>query len=345
QEVVERIERIFVKNPNVEFTVSTLGTQPQTGNGVVNQGSNYAGVQATLYERGAFLDKIKGILPWHHDEEKLRWIDADVVNADLLKQVGRIPGADVTVQAAGGFSFGAPIQLSFTSDNHDLLVATSQKVRDALASGAVKGVINPQVSSKAGKPELRIFPDRLALADRGVTPQALGGAVRTLYQGDDSTKLRIAGREYDVRVLLDYADRNDPNTLATVPITYNNGAPIYLSQVAKIRQAPGLTKITRRSRAEEILVTADVLPGVEAGTINTQVRTWLDSSKLLPQGVTIRQLGSADSQAREQGGLILAFVAGLLAVYLVLASLYNNWLYPFIIQLAQPQAIVGAILG
>lgn len=341
QQVVERIERVFVKNPNVEFTVSTLGTQPQTGNGVVNQGSNYAGVQATLYERGAFLDKVKF---WEHGE-KLRWIDATEVNAELLKQVGHIPGAQVTIQAAGGFSFGSPIQLSFTSDNHDLLVTTTQKVRDALAGGAVKGVINPQVSSKAGKPELRVFPDRLALADRGITPQTLGGAVRTLYQGDDSTKLRIAGREYDVRVMLDYQDRDDPNTLGTVPITYGGGAPVFLSQVAAIRQAPGLTKITRRARAEEILVTADTLPGVEAGTINGQVRAWLDSSKILPEGVTIRQLGQADSQAREQGGLILAFVSGLLAVYLVLASLYNNWLYPFIIQLAQPQAIVGAMLA
>jgi HAE1 family hydrophobic/amphiphilic exporter-1 len=36
---------------------------------------------------------------------------------------------------------------------------------------------------------------------------------------------------------------------------------------------------------------------------------------------------------------------GLLLVYMILASLFNNLLYPFIVQLAQPQALVGALLG
>lgn len=342
QEVVERIEKIFMANPNVEYTLSTLGSQPQGGNqGAPNSGSNYAGVQATLYERGATLDRLK----FWHKGEKLRWIDATEVSSELMQKVGRVPGANVTIAAAGGFSFGAPVQLSFTSDNHDQLVATAQKVRDELAKGVVKGIINPEVSSKAGKPELRILPDRLALADRGIDPQVLGGAVRTLYQGDESTKLRISGREYDVRVMLALEDRNDPNTLANVPITFAGGAPVFLSEVADIRQAPGLTKITRRGRAEEILVTADVLPGVETGSVNQEVSAWLESSKILPEGVTKRQLGAADAQAREMMPLFMAFFAGLAAVYLVLASLYNNWLYPFIIQLAQPQAIVGAMLA
>ncbi|MER3496776.1 MAG: hypothetical protein C4320_08440, partial [Armatimonadota bacterium] len=328
EEVVKQIERVFMSDKNVKFTLSTLGSEPSGGrNGVSNQGSNYAGVQGTLYERGAFLDRVKF---WQ--KEQLRWIPAEEVTATLLRKVGKIPGAKITVSAGGGFGFGAPVQLSFTSDNHDLLLATAQKVRDGLASGKVPGVINPEVSSKAGKPELRVIPDRLALADAGLDPTTLGAAVRTLYQGDNSTKLRIQGREYDVRVLLDYADRDDPNTLATVPITFGRGAPIFLSGVSEIRRSPGLTKITRRDRAEEIQV-------------NTAVQKWLNDESLVPDGVNQRTLGQADSQARESGGLILAFVLGLISVYLVLASLYNNWLYPFIIQLAQPQAIVGALLG
>jgi HAE1 family hydrophobic/amphiphilic exporter-1 len=56
-------------------------------------------------------------------------------------------------------------------------------------------------------------------------------------------------------------------------------------------------------------------------------------------------LGQAQAQAREMGGLIGAFLLGLVLVYMVLASLYDNLLYPFIIQLAQPQALTGAILA
>jgi HAE1 family hydrophobic/amphiphilic exporter-1 len=59
--------------------------------------------------------------------------------------------------------------------------------------------------------------------------------------------------------------------------------------------------------------------------------------------VNYKPLGQADFQARESGNLFLALGLGLVLVYMLLASLYDNLLYPFIIQIAQPQAMVGAL--
>ena len=145
--------------------------------------------------------------------------------------------------------------------------------------------------------------------------------------------------------MMTYADRDNPDTLASIPVKYKNGNPIYLGSVATIEPTPGLSKITRRGRIEEIVVNADLLPGYENGTVNAKLREYIEKEKLVPAGVTSKPLGQADSQARESGFLVSAFLTGLLAVYLVLAALYNNWLYPLIIQVAQPQAIVGALLA
>jgi HAE1 family hydrophobic/amphiphilic exporter-1 len=79
--------------------------------------------------------------------------------------------------------------------------------------------------------------------------------------------------------------------------------------------------------------------------VQAQINTWLTTNHMVPEGVTYKPLGQADSQAREMGGIILAPILGLLFVYMLLASLYDNLLYPWIIQLAQPQALVGALLA
>ena len=93
------------------------------------------------------------------------------------------------------------------------------------------------------------------------------------------------------------------------------------------------------------LVTADLLPGYASGSVQAQIDSWLKAQKLVPATVAYKPLGQADAQNRETGFLFSALGLGLILVYFLLASLYDNWLYPFIIQLSQPQAIVGAILA
>ncbi|RYG23160.1 efflux RND transporter permease subunit [bacterium] len=342
QKVVNEIEGVFMKHPDVKYTMSNVGTQASGAGGASNNGSNYAIVMATLLDRVSFSDNI---FFWKKHDEKLRTKSGDSIAAELTRAVGRVAGAKVNVSAAGGFAFGSPIQVSLTGDDRELLTSTAVRIRNWLASGKVAGVINPDISSKPGKLELRAEPDRVALADRGVTVSDFAGAVRTLYQGDDNTKLRSGGREYAVRVMMDLEDRNDPDLLRTVPVSFKQGEPIYLGSVAKINQAPGYSKITRNQRSEQISVTADILPGYANGSVVQQVFQGIEKEKLIPDGVKTRALGEADAQAREMGFLFSAMGLGIVLVYMLLASLYDNLLYPLIIQIAQPQAFIGALFA
>jgi len=341
QKVVNEVEKIFQADPDVKYVQSNVGTQATGAGGASNNGSNYAVVQAVLRDKAAPNDQ----LPWSHPTEKMRYVSGNTVTARLTKAVGKVAGAKVNVAATGGFNFGSPIQISLTGDDRALLTKTAAKIRDWLASGVVQGVVNPDISSKPGQLELRAEPDRLALADQGISVADFAGAVRTLYQGDDNTKLRSGGREYAVRVMMDLKDRNDPNQLKTVPIAFKQGEPIFLGSVAKITQAPGYSKITRNSRSEQISVTADILPGYANGSVVAQVTAGIAKAKLIPEGVSSKPLGQADAQSREGGYLLSAFLIGIILVYMLLASLYDNLLYPLIIQIAQPQAFVGALLA
>jgi HAE1 family hydrophobic/amphiphilic exporter-1 len=270
--------------------------------------------------------------------------DTDVA-AQLTEQVGRIAGARVIVSAGGGVGFGPPIQMSFTGDDRELLVETVENIRVKLQNGAVKGVINPDISSKPGKPEIRAIPDRQRLADSNLTVADLANTMRILYEGNRDTKFRVAGREYDIRVMMDYTDRNNPEAVRLVPISFNQGNAVYVPQVADIVDGVGVDKIERRDRVEEVRLTADLLPGTANTNAQAEIDKYIEDNKLVPEGVKQKKLGQADFQAREGVYLFTALAIGFVLVYMLLASLFDNLLYPFIIQLSQPQAMVGALLA
>jgi HAE1 family hydrophobic/amphiphilic exporter-1 len=121
------------------------------------------------------------------------------------------------------------------------------------------------------------------------------------------------------------------------------GQPVFLSQVAKLEPGVGLDKVRRRDRSEEITLNANLLPGFAAGSVQIQINQWLAKEKLVPVSVRVKALGQEDVRNREQGYLFGAILIALVLVYMLLASLFNNLLYPFIIQLSQPMAMVGAL--
>ncbi|HVL37897.1 MAG TPA: efflux RND transporter permease subunit, partial [Fimbriimonadaceae bacterium] len=341
QRVVERVEGVLGQHPDVKYVVSTLGSTSGGFGGGGSRGSNFAQVRGSLYEKAAPMD----LLPFKKHEERLRWDRDNKISADIIESIGRLPGAEIKVSASGGQGFGAPIQMSFRGDDREKIIRTAERVRNRLLEGAVDGVINPDLSTTAGKPELQAIPDPVRLADAGLTVAEVGAAMRTLYQGNDLAKLRQLGEEYPIRVQLSPEDKNNPNLVNEVPIAFKQGNPVYLNSVGRIEERPSVDKVERRDRQVEVRLSADLLPNFASGSVQAQVDRLIEEEKLLESGVAVAPQGQAQAQAREQGYLFGAFLLGLVLVYMLLASLYDNLLYPLIIQLAQPQALTGAILA
>ncbi|MBZ0213233.1 MAG: efflux RND transporter permease subunit [Nitrospirae bacterium] len=341
QEVVERVEKIVSEHPDTEYVVTTIGTQGGGFNAADN-GTHLARVRVELHEKAALLDSI---MFWKKHEGKLRTTPDTTVGAQMLERIGKIPGAEIVVATGTSQGFGAPIQMSFGGNDRALIQSTVEAVRERLAAGAVKGVVNPDISSQSGKPEIRAIPDRIKLADAGLTAVDVAQTMRLLYEGDDNTKFRVFGREYPIRVMMDLEDRDNADIIGDIPVKFQNGSPVYLRQVATLEPGVGVDKIQRRNREDEVMLTANLLPGYAAGTVQSEIDAWIEKENLIPEGVRVRPLGQADFQARETGYLTGALGLGLILVYMLLASLYNNLLYPLIIQLAQPQAMVGALLA
>lgn len=341
--VVEYCEGVVMKNSSVEFVNSSLGSQGVGSFSAGHRGPNYAGLSVTLWDPASAMDTIEF---WKKPSGHIRSETSDEVAAELLRSIGRVPGATITVAPSQQFG-GSPIQLAFMSDNRQLLTETVTNIANKLQAGAIPGLENIDLSSKPGSPEYRAIPNRTAMADMGVTVQDVANSLSILYQGDDNVKYRDNNEEYTIRTMMSYTDRNNPNVLSQVPITFKSGNPIFLPSVATLVHSSQLSEIDRLDREEEIQINADLLPSytTQTGTVQANINAWLTKNNLVPEGVKYRPLGMADFQSREGGGIVIAFFLGLILVYMILASLYDNILYPMIIQMAQPQAFTGAILA
>ncbi|MEO7453171.1 MAG: efflux RND transporter permease subunit, partial [Fimbriimonadales bacterium] len=334
-QVVQRVEKVAIALPETEYVTTQVG-QFGGGFGVGNSGSQYAGLTVSLIPKEAMLESM---MFWVK-HEKTRSKSSTTIVSELQSAIGKVPDAKIVVTAGGAFG-GAPIDFRIKSTNPDEVPALAAKAMEIMAG--IDGLVNVELSSKPGKPELLVRPNRIRMADNDLNVSQLGGATRTLFEGDTSATYREAGREYDIRVNLSDDVRQNPAALASVPITFRNSNPIFLGDVATIEEAVGPDRVERRDRQRQIAVQAQLLPGEVVGTKSQEIY-----QKLLEGGIPEENIGFGgefEVQTREMVYMMSAFGLGIVLVFLVLASLFDNILYPFIIQLAQPQAFVGALLA
>lgn len=336
---VRRIEDIAMKTRDVEHVFTSIGSTSAGFFGSGDTGSQFAQVRVTLNDKRTLGEALLG-----KSDPKLRLRkDTDVAD-ELRGTIGKVPGAVMSISAVSGFGFGQPIMISLTGRDPRLLDETAARVRAAIAG--IPGIIDTDISSKPGKPETRAMVDRERMADADVTVADLGAAMRIAYEGDDTVKYREGGREYPIRVRMRESDRNNVAGVANVPVAFTNGgAMIALADLAKPVQAFGPTKITRRDKMREVLVTGGLLPGFNPGSMQPVVDAELEKLNVIPAGVTKKWQGENDVQAREFPFMMSALMLSFILVYMLMASLFDNLLYPLIIMLAQPQALAGALLA
>jgi HAE1 family hydrophobic/amphiphilic exporter-1 len=118
---------------------------------------------------------------------------------------------------------------------------------------------------------------------------------------------------------------------------------IPLGSVADIRQGSGPAKINRFDRQREIRIDANLsgrLLGDVLGDIQTRIKT-IDT----PPGYSIGVVGMGEMQAESFGNILLSLGLAIVFVYIVLASQFESFRYPFAIMLALPMSLIGAVFA
>jgi HAE1 family hydrophobic/amphiphilic exporter-1 len=200
-------------------------------------------------------------------------------------------------------------------------------------------------NSLSSAEEVTIRPDLARMRDMGVTAQQIGTSVRVAYQGATVAKwAEESGKERDVRVTLPAEVRNQPDTLASLPLIQRGDRMLTLQQVATLDRQQKPTTISRVDRQRVATLGAEPTIGVPLGTA-TEDATAAVKAAGLPAGTRWELAGTGEEQQSSFTAMIFGLAASIVLMYLVLTVLYESWLQPILILTALPLASVGAFLG
>jgi hydrophobic/amphiphilic exporter-1 (mainly G- bacteria), HAE1 family len=254
----------------------------------------------------------------------------------------RFAGVKFASNVIGLKEGGAPIELVLTGANYESLIATGKNVKARIA--AVPGANDVQMSVEDGMPELNLTIDREKMATLGLDMINVGMTLNTAFAGNDNSKFRTAGNEYDIRIMMDAFDRQSAADLANMTFTNNRGQQVKLAEFATVTQNLSPSQLERKDRAPSLSITAYNL-GTSTGKVSDAINGILAQKDVVPSDVNVAWGGDTKRTNESMGALFSALIIGLLCVYLIMVALYDNFVYPFVVLFSIPVALIGAFLA
>jgi HAE1 family hydrophobic/amphiphilic exporter-1 len=247
------------------------------------------------------------------------------------------------IQWVSGSSFGSKT-LMYSLQGPDLLRLEGHAAHLMARMEEDPDLVDVGTSWETGKPEIELSIERDVAAELGVPAVVIGRTIRTLLAGEEVGSFEEGGERYDVRVQVLPEFRDDPERLDLIHVRGARGELIPITNVARARIGAGPVSIEREDRARRIVVDANTAPGVAMSTATTKVMSYVQDlgikapDKLVPSG----RLRSMQETAVS---ILFAFALALLAIYMVLASLFNSLVHPFTIMISAPLSFIGGFLA
>jgi len=260
-----------------------------------------------------------------------------------------IPGASITFQEAssmGGAAFASmqqlPVQIYLKGTDLAALSNAADQVKLALQN--ISGLVDVNSDNRPPKPELQIRLDRERASRLGTGTAQIAAAMRSIVDGDIASKYREFEKLYDIRVRASEDVRFNLEKLGRVYLPTMRGGTITLDQVGRLQAVSGPTQIKRSNRTRQIMIGANILKGRALNEITQKVNASL-AALPFPKGVTYQFGGQVEMNQKMFASLGLAMALAIVFVYMVLASQFGSFVQPFVIMLALPLSMIGAVLG
>lgn len=266
------------------------------------------------------------------------------IERQISSMLSEVPGARFTVGLSSGGETG--YNFSLTSTDPQLLEQTAQQIMTEIRALPSAGAVTSDRSLP--RQELTVTPDRLAMADKGVTTQDIATTLRVATVGDYEqrlSKLNLDTRQIPIVVRLPDVAKQNVSQLEGlyVPSVLPPGQGVRVGEVASLNFGTGPAQISRLDRERAISITVQPANG-ELGDLVQAVKA-IPSMQQLPASITIIDQGQAENMAELFRGFVIAMSVGVVCILGVLILLFGRILQPFTILMALPLSIGGAFVG
>ena len=272
----------------------------------------------------------------------------------LRKVCGKIPGMITIVQQSSlferGLSGGRTIDIELSGPDLNRLVYFGAQVFGQVRQVFPPGTqARPIPSLELGSPELQIRPRLEHATELGLTSADIGYIVDALVDGAFAGDYWHEGDKIDLVIFgqSKYIERTQD--LEQIFIFTPSGDYVPLSTVADIQLGVGPEEIDHIERDRSIVIQVippRTMPLERAlDIIDTQILNPMVKKGLLGGLYKANLAGTADKLQEARKSLQWNFVLAIAISYLLMAALFESFLYPIIIMFSVPLATVGGFVG
>ena len=240
---------------------------------------------------------------------------------------------------------GKEFEVNIVGQDLEQLNQLQQQVMQQLRG--LQGVQNVRSNFVTGAPELQVIPNRVRLAEVGLSEAEVGSIVEAALGGLRASEFTDGKRELDVTVELQDTSVETPEQLRQLPLNIGNGRQVQLADVAEVVEATGPDAINHVDLERSITLTVRVAREAPLGALIdlTEQQILEPLRETLPTGFRAELAGSADVLSETLTQLASSFVLSLIITYLLLVALYRSFSFPMLIMATVPLGISGALLS
>ena len=250
-------------------------------------------------------------------------------------------GTDISGASTGGGYSGNRLQALIQGPDLDQLQVYTTELLAKVKE--IPGVADVDSNFDFTKPELRVNVDRARSADLGVPIDSLATNLRTLVGGEEVSKFKDGDDQYSVVLRLDEQFRNNPTSMGNLLVPSTTQRALRVSDVAQLSMGSAPASIDRYNRQRQITVNAS-LDGAVLGTVLDETRRKVDAMHMKP-GYQVVFGGNARTLNEASNDFVIAIFLAVTFIYMVLASQFNSFIYPFSIMSSLPLSVPAGLLA
>ena len=245
------------------------------------------------------------------------------------------------VSLLGGNSPEVPLQLILMGLDQRRLLTVADQARERIAR--IKGLVDVSFQGMSRQEVLIIHPKEKAVRVGTVSPFSLAHTLRLMLNEESVATVSGQNGLRKVLVGVDPDALKDPFGLAKLPLLTNDGRVVPLGTVAEMDYHSEGERRIRDDRMPSVEINANLSGEKTLGKAIEEIKTVI--RPLFPPGYSYRFGGSGDVLQQAAGQFAMAILFSVLAVYMVLAAQFENFLTPLVIMISIPVSLVGAILA
>jgi len=315
-------------------------TQVVSQTGRPDDGTDTAGFFNTEY----FVD-LKPKKQWrplfHQDKEAL----IAAIDKELSKFPGVIwnysqPISDNMEEAVSGVKGELAVKLF--GDNLRTLEATAERIQAQMAK--VRGVADLGIFRIVGQPNLNFAVDRDAAARWGINVADIQDAIQTAVGANALTQVQQGEARYDVTLRYQKQYRDTREAIEDIRLLAPSGERVSLAQLTKVSTDDGAEAINREGGQRYIAIKFSV-EGRDLGSTVEEAISKVSHNVQLPGGYHTEWAGEYASQQRANKRMALVIPITVLAIFLILYTMFRSVKWAMLILVSVVMASIGGPLA